>query len=394
MTINKNWLHATLSLLVALHAPWGMGAPFTVNTAAPDNRATVTDAATLLVWDRCAYGASNLNGTCNANARTYIWPQALAEVKSANDARYLGHADWRLPNVKELESIVDLEKSDPAIDTAAFPNTPSANFLTSTTYDPVASSVFGVYFGVGTVTASYKLGGIAAIRLVRGGQAAASYDALRLPQTLTFTPTSPQTYGSPLSLSPSSSDPSLTQFGYAVISGPCISANGLVRTTGVGRCEIEATQAGNETTASASAQATIDITPAPLTITARNLNKAQGQALAFAGTEFTASGLVNNEVVDAVTLSSVGADANATVGTYDIDISNATGGGKFLPSNYTITYTSGQLNVVERSLPPASTPIQVPLLDAWWEKALLALMVVMVMLMGMAMGWRGRSGST
>ena len=48
------------------------------------------------------------------------WEEALAYCANLN---YAGYQDWRLPNVNELASIVDLSKFSPAIDTFYFPNT-------------------------------------------------------------------------------------------------------------------------------------------------------------------------------------------------------------------------------------------------------------------------------
>jgi hypothetical protein len=49
------------------------------------------------------------------------WQDALAWVQRKNAEKYLGHDDWRLPSVKELQSIVDYTRSpdtthSPAID--------------------------------------------------------------------------------------------------------------------------------------------------------------------------------------------------------------------------------------------------------------------------------------
>ena len=47
------------------------------------------------------------------------WEQALAYVEAQNDISYLGYSDWRLPNVKELQSIVDYSRSPDVTDSAA-----------------------------------------------------------------------------------------------------------------------------------------------------------------------------------------------------------------------------------------------------------------------------------
>jgi hypothetical protein len=64
------------------------------------------------------------------------WDNALLAVQALNIANYLGHADWRLPNVKELMSIVDYglggDGVNPAIDTTFFPNTQLAGYWSST----------------------------------------------------------------------------------------------------------------------------------------------------------------------------------------------------------------------------------------------------------------------
>ena len=47
------------------------------------------------------------------------WQEALAWVQARNAANYLGHADWRLPNAKELQSIVDYTRSPDTTASAA-----------------------------------------------------------------------------------------------------------------------------------------------------------------------------------------------------------------------------------------------------------------------------------
>jgi hypothetical protein len=45
--------------------------------------------------------------------------------KACAELQLAGHADWRLPSRQELQTILDLTKHDPAIDTSLFPGTKS-----------------------------------------------------------------------------------------------------------------------------------------------------------------------------------------------------------------------------------------------------------------------------
>lgn len=74
---------------------------------------TVTDRATGLMW------LKGDSGTHRAGPRkdgALDWEQALAWAEGLD---YAGHADWRLPNAKELQSIVDYARSPGTTRTAA-----------------------------------------------------------------------------------------------------------------------------------------------------------------------------------------------------------------------------------------------------------------------------------
>lgn len=79
-----------------------------------DNKdGTVTDKATGLMWmkvDSGKLGAGN-NEDGNLN-----WQEAL---EWAENLDYAGHSDWRLPNAKELQSIVDYTRSPATTNSAA-----------------------------------------------------------------------------------------------------------------------------------------------------------------------------------------------------------------------------------------------------------------------------------
>jgi filamentous hemagglutinin family protein len=95
----------------------------------------------------------------------------------------------------------------------------------------------------------------------------------------------------------------------------------------------------------------LTVAPAALTIRADDASKVYGQALVFAGTEFTVTGLQNEETIDSVTLESAGAAAAAGVagGPYAIEAS-AAAGNAFDASNYDIVYENGALTVTPAPL--------------------------------------------
>ena len=87
------------------------------------------DKLTGLMWPK----NGNLAGT------TKTWQEALTY---SNDLNYCGHTDWRLPNVNELESLVNLEESDVAawlnLPAQGFNNVQSSDYWSSSTiaYNP------------------------------------------------------------------------------------------------------------------------------------------------------------------------------------------------------------------------------------------------------------------
>jgi hypothetical protein len=87
---------------------------------------------------------------------------------------------------------------------------------------------------------------------------------------------------------------------------------------------------------------TLHITPADLSITAKNQSKIYGATFTFLGTEFDVVGLATGDSVDSVTLTSAGAAPTATVAgsTYPIVPSDAIGTGL---SNYNIAYHDGSM---------------------------------------------------
>jgi len=109
---------------------------FTVN-----GDGTVTDNVTGLMWQR------------EADNQGRTWEAALAYCE---DLGLAGHQDWRLPDIKELRSIVDNTRYVPAIDTAAFPGTNSSGYWSSSTSASNTNGAWGVGFGNGYVYSNGK----------------------------------------------------------------------------------------------------------------------------------------------------------------------------------------------------------------------------------------------
>jgi len=121
---------------------------------------TITDNATGLVW------ASDGNGAgCNSGA-TLTWNSA---IDWAEGLTFASETDWRLPNVKELISIIDYGSFEPAIDTTFFPNTKLDVYWSSTTYASFTDGAYRVDFNYGNLDANIKTGSFY-VRAVRGGQ--------------------------------------------------------------------------------------------------------------------------------------------------------------------------------------------------------------------------------
>jgi hypothetical protein len=111
----------------------------------------VTDRKTGLVWQRCSAGQSwSATTTCTGTAATYTHEAALSFAKT--------QTGWRLPNVKELSSITDKTRSNPAIDVTAFPATPSYVYWTSTPFAGDALSAWCVNFYLGNVNYCHRNG--------------------------------------------------------------------------------------------------------------------------------------------------------------------------------------------------------------------------------------------
>lgn len=127
---------------------------------------TVTDPTTGLVWMRCALGQTWNGATCTGTTSNYTFDQANALTGMVT---FAGQSDWRLPNIRELQTIVDRTVRNPAIDSKAFPATPATVFGSASDNGNGSFGAWLVDFGYGKTDYLDKKNG-RLVRLVRAGQ--------------------------------------------------------------------------------------------------------------------------------------------------------------------------------------------------------------------------------
>jgi hypothetical protein len=116
-----------------------------LNSFVNNGDSTITDRSTGLIWSQ-ADSRSAMN-----------WQSALARVQAGNGQNYLGHSDWRLPDVKELQSIVDYTRAPDVTKSAAI----NPVFLTTSTTNEAGQTDYPYFWAstthenLGTSPASY-----------------------------------------------------------------------------------------------------------------------------------------------------------------------------------------------------------------------------------------------
>jgi Protein of unknown function (DUF1566) len=143
-----------------------------------------------LEWLRCSVGQQWTGSTCTGAAKAYTFEETKTIASTFNATGYGGKRDWRMPTVRELQTLRmcsngfkatrDLKdggepvpnycndgSSKPTIDTARFPQTPSVFFWSSSECD--ANDAWCVNFHDGSVGHNARYDSYA-VRLVRASQ--------------------------------------------------------------------------------------------------------------------------------------------------------------------------------------------------------------------------------
>ena len=113
----------------------------------------VTDNLTGLMWKKCSEGQTASVSYCTGTPGTYTFAAALTRCGAQT---YAGFSDWRLPNIRELFSIVNYAGPTPYIDKVMFPDTTGGWYWSSTSQMTNAYWSLTVYFGWGRASFDTK----------------------------------------------------------------------------------------------------------------------------------------------------------------------------------------------------------------------------------------------
>lgn len=139
---------------------------------------TIKDLNTGLIWEVKCQGCGGLHDVSNLypwsgnGSQDTIWDW-LDAINAEGGRGYAGHNDWRIPNVRELQSIVDYKEFPPTIDPifgpTAGPLTDIAiPYVSSTTLTNGPDFVLQVSFLYGSINDNFRYAPLH-VRAVRGG---------------------------------------------------------------------------------------------------------------------------------------------------------------------------------------------------------------------------------
>jgi hypothetical protein len=108
---------------------------------------TVTDLNTGLVWEKVTS-----DGSVHDMNNFYTWQEAITvHVATLNAMNFAGHSDWRLPNIKELMSILNYEQANPAVSSIFGPVPIYSDYWSSTVWAFSPNFALAIHFFDGSV---------------------------------------------------------------------------------------------------------------------------------------------------------------------------------------------------------------------------------------------------
>jgi hypothetical protein len=122
--------------------------------SAPINSPMVLDQLTGLMWARDA-GTPTV-ASCTGGGKE--WPKAMEYINCLNRNSYLGHSDWRLPNINEIESLFNADAPIPAdwLKAQGFIRVNPNSYWTSTASHGSSEDVWVAFLLNGIVSITHK----------------------------------------------------------------------------------------------------------------------------------------------------------------------------------------------------------------------------------------------
>ncbi len=155
-----------LFVCVLFYSLFIYGQALAIGPYTDNNDGTVTDAGTGLMWQQATADTDGDGDIDESDKLT--WTGALSYCENLTLG---GHSDWRLPDIKELVSLIDYNRSAPVIDPVF--SCKSSYYWSATTFAYYTNFAWDVDFGYTSQDWHYKSNSNY-VRCVRGGLSGSS----------------------------------------------------------------------------------------------------------------------------------------------------------------------------------------------------------------------------